>query len=305
MDFGAQQSEGAQTELSQPSNYIPAFADVAPIFNQRCTICHSGDQPPLGLELDSYANLMKGSQNGSVVVAGKPQGSELVRRIRGVSQPRMPLTGPPWLSNEETELIERWIARGALEGQKGFPAGKAADEEAPPETAVRDQPITFSQVAPILGRRCVKCHMEKGSMGPPPEGLRLDTYESVLGSHDRARVIPGNPDASELMRRIRGQSLPRMPFDGPPYLNDAEIELITNWIKQGARNADRTKAALPVGARVRLGGRLTGKWILDGLPLFVDGSTRLKKTPSKGSYVRVRGIVQSDGSIRATRIRRR
>ena len=268
-------------------------------------MCHGGDRSPLGLELDSYANLMTGSWNGSVVVAGNPQGSELVRRIRGISQPRMPLTGPPWLSDDEIELIERWIAGGAPEGPKGGPAKKAAVEEVPPEAAVKDSSITYARVAPILGRRCVKCHMENGSMGPPPEGLRLDTYESVVAGRDRARVIPGHPDASELVRRIRGQSLPRMPFDGPPYLDEAEIKLITDWIEQGARNADGTEATLPVGAKVRLGGRLTGKWALDGLPLIVDGATRLKKVPAVGDDVEVRGVVQGDGGIRATRIRRR
>ena len=305
LNLGAQQAAGSQKEAVQLEEVVPVYADVAPIFNQRCTMCHSGDQPPLGLELDSYANLMTGSQNGPVVVAGNPHGSELVRRIRGISQPRMPLTGPPWLSNEEIELIERWIAGRAPEGKQGGPAEEAAAEEAPPETAVKDQPVTYARVAPILGRRCVKCHMENGSMGPPPEGLRLDTYESVVASRDRARVMPGIPDASELVRRIRGQSLPRMPFDGPPYLNDAEINLITDWIEQGARNADGTKATLPVGARVRLGGRLTGKWSLDGWPLMVDQATRLKKVPSVGDYVEVRGVVQGDGGIRATRIRHR
>ncbi len=302
-DLDAQQSAAPQAGEVQAQKDALDFADVAAIFNQRCTMCHSGAQPPLGLRLDSYANLTAGSQSGPVVIAGNPAGSELVRRIRGVSRPRMPLTGPPWLSDEEIGLIERWIAAGAPEGLKVGPAKKEAVKEAPPETTVKDQPITYARVAPIFGRRCVKCHMENGSMGPPPEGLRLDTYDSILASQDRVRVIPGNPDASELVRRIRGLSLPRMPFDGPPYLDEAEIELITNWVEQGARNADGINAILPVGARVRLEGRLSGRWFLDGLPLLVDGTTRLKKAPKVGDYVRVRGILQSDGSIRATRIR--
>jgi hypothetical protein len=94
-------------------------------------------------------------------------------------------------------------------------------------------------------------------------------------------------------------------MDGPPYLDEAEIELIADWIEQGARDANSIKAALPVGAKVRLGGRLTDQWSLDGFPLVVDGTMRLKKTPSVGSYVGVRGMVQSDGSIRVTRIRSR
>ena len=36
-------------------------------------------------------------------------------------------------------------------------------------------------------------------------------------------MVPGKPEASELVRRIRGQAHPRMPFDGPPYLSDDEI----------------------------------------------------------------------------------
>jgi hypothetical protein len=50
-------------------------------------------------------------------------------------------------------------------------------------------------------------------------------------------VVPGHPEASELVRRIRGQALPRMPFDGPPYLSEADIALIVAWIRQGARDA--------------------------------------------------------------------
>ncbi len=301
----AQQAADSQQEAEQSQEVLPVYADVAPIFNQRCIMCHSGAQSPLGLRLDSYANLMSGSENGPVVVSGNPEDSEIVRRIRGISQPRMPLTGPPWLSDEEIELIERWIAGGAAEGNKGDTSKKAVIEEVPPVDAVKDQPVTFTRVAPIMGRRCVKCHMDNGIMGPPPEGLRLDSYESILASRDRVRVIPGNPDASELVRRIEGRSNPRMPFDGPPYLEEAEIELITDWVEQGARDADGTKATVPVGARVRLEGRLTGKWALDGLPLIVDGATRLKKDPAVGDHVEVRGVVQGDGGIRATRIRHR
>ena len=136
---------GPAEEAVQPQKVVPVYAEVAPIFNQCCTLCHGGDRSSLGLELDSYANLMTGSWNGFVVVAGNPQGSELVRRIRGISQPRMPLTGPPWLSDDEIELIERWIAGGAPEGPKGGPAKKAAAEEVPPEATMKDQPITSAR----------------------------------------------------------------------------------------------------------------------------------------------------------------
>jgi hypothetical protein len=118
-------------------------------------------------------------------------------------------------------------------------------------------------------------------------------------------VVPGNPAASELVRRIRGQALPRMPFDGPPYLTDEEIRLIEEWILQGAADAQGKAAPAPAGAGVRLHGTLTMIWELDGLPLRVDAATRIDKRPQAGDLVEVRGTVQNDGAVHVNRIRRR
>jgi hypothetical protein len=142
-------------------------------------------------------------------------------------------------------------------------------------------------------------------MGPAPEGYRLTSYAAVLSSDDRVRVVPGNPAASELVRRIRGQARPRMPMDGPPYLSAEETDLIVAWIKQGARNADGRPAAIPAHARVRLHGSLSRRWALDGLQLITSGSTRIDKSPRTGDYVEVRGRLTPDGAVVAERIRRR
>jgi mono/diheme cytochrome c family protein len=85
------------------------YKDVAPIFQSRCVICHTGPGASYDLRLGSLEDLLKGSKNGVVVKGGNPQESELILRIKGISQPRMPLTGPPFLSDEETSLIEKWI----------------------------------------------------------------------------------------------------------------------------------------------------------------------------------------------------
>ena len=88
------------------------FADVAPIFNQSCTSCHSGSQAPEGLQLDSYEAVMKGGQDGPAVVAGKPGESELVQRIRGEAEPRMPYRQPA-LADEKIRRIAAWVRQGA------------------------------------------------------------------------------------------------------------------------------------------------------------------------------------------------
>ena len=245
----------------------PDYAEVAPILQARCVLCHSGDAAPLGLRLDSLDGIRAGSRNGPVARADDPAGSALMRRIRGESVPRMPMTGPPWLTDEETSRIERWIAAG-------MPAvgPVAAAATTPPSRPGPGEPVTYAHVAPIFATRCAKCHTDNGLMGPPPEGYRLTSYESTLSAADRVRVLPGMPDASELLRRVRGLSRPRMPFDGPPWLADDEITLIARWIADGARDAEGTPAALPVGARVRFEGRLTARWAVDRQALAVDGA---------------------------------
>ena len=110
---------------------------------------------------------------------------------------------------------------------------------------------------------------------------------------------------SGLIRRIRGESQPRMPYDGPPFLTQAEIRVINDWVAQGALDADGKQVPVPAGMRFRLQGRLTGKWQLDGLDLVVDSGTPIDKRPRVGDYVEVRGSVRSAGRVHASRIRRR
>jgi uncharacterized membrane protein len=287
------------------ANESASFTEVGQIFSQRCTMCHVGAKPAAGLRLDSHSNAMAGSKNGPVIIPKEPENSEVIKRVRGLKQPRMPMNGPPWLSDNEITLIEQWISAGA----PGEPTADADEtqtsDQISAEATSDPKMITYTDVAPVFNTRCIKCHAEKGMMGPPPEGLRLDSYEYIIASRERAWVVPGSPDASQVVRAVRGQSRPRMPFDGPPYLSDEEIGLITAWIAEGARDPEGKAAPVPVGARVRLGGKLTERWALDGLPLVVDKQTRIDKNPSVGNHVEVRGTVRDDGKIRATRIRSR
>ncbi|WP_234413600.1 c-type cytochrome domain-containing protein [Ideonella sp. A 288] len=277
------------------------YDEIAPLLAARCVMCHTGTAAPLGLKLDTIDGLLAGSQRGLVVKAGDPAGSELIRRLKGSSQPRMPMTGPPWLSDAEVALFERWVATGLGRGKAG--AVPAAQAPAPARPGP-GEPVTYAHVAPIFATRCAKCHAPNGLMGAAPEGLVLNAYEATLDSRDRARVVPGQPAASELVRRIRGQARPRMPFDGPPWLSDDETALVTEWVRQGARNAEGRPAPVPVGAEVRLHGTLQGPWQLDELAL-VPAPSRRDRSPGVGGYAEVRGRVQADGGIVPQRVRGR
>ena len=87
--------------------------DVKPIFDRSCSGCH-GEKQQLGqLRLDSRKIVLEGGVSGKTVVAGKPEESELYRRVAGSSdQPRMPMGGE--LPAAEIETIRQWIAEGAV-----------------------------------------------------------------------------------------------------------------------------------------------------------------------------------------------
>jgi hypothetical protein len=101
---------------AQQVDAAPHYAAVSEIISKYlCTVCHGGGEPRAGLSLDDHKSMMKGSKRGPVVVPGKPASSELIRRLKGQTEPRMPFTGPPWLSEDEVATIEQWISAGAKE----------------------------------------------------------------------------------------------------------------------------------------------------------------------------------------------
>ena len=282
------------------------FSGVDTVLKARCVLCHSGPAAPLGLRLESREGVLAGSTRGAIVVAGDPIASELIKRIKGTSLPRMPMTGPPYLTEKQVALFEQWIL-------EGMPAGEAAAVTEPspekpgatPEPKAISGPVRYDHVASILAQRCVKCHTEGGLMGTPPEGYRLGSHADTVSAGDRVRVVPGNPGASELVRRIRGQALPRMPYDGPPFLTGEEIALIEQWIADGARDSASTPAPVPAGSRVRLHGTLVSPHRLDDVELVITRSTRIDKSPRPGDYVEVRGTIDADGSVVVDRLRPR
>ncbi|WP_136644743.1 c-type cytochrome domain-containing protein [Tabrizicola sp. YIM 78059] len=274
------------------------FDAVGALFADRCVICHSGEDAPLGLRLDTREGVLAGSENGPVVLAGDPA-SPLLQRLRGEAEPQMPLDGPPFLDRDQITMVEAWV-------MAGMPAGAAA----PSPAADRRRPapgeqVLWPDVQPIFLKACIKCHSDNSKLGAPPEGLRLDSLENVLKGGHRLAVLPGNPEMSEIWRRVTGLATPRMPFDGPPWLPDEDIRLIRDWIEQGAPDADGTKAPIPTGARIRLRGVLTGAAEIDGAGFVIDSGTRVDDRPRIGDQAEMRGVVQADGSVRAERFRDR
>lgn len=90
--------------------------------------------------------------------------------------------------------------------------------------------VSFANdVQPILEYRCGECHM--GDF--VSEGLRMDTYESLMaGSDHGAVIVPGDASRSLLVQQlVKG----KMPKRGPK-LTPVQIQTISDWIDAGAPN---------------------------------------------------------------------
>ena len=97
--------------------------------------------------------------------------------------------------------------------------------------------IEFNRdIRPILSDRCFSCH------GPDKNKreaeTRLDTLEGLHGNAEKTGpLVPGNPDASEMIRRIESlDNDERMP--PPEFAKDVseyEKAILRKWIQQGAQ----------------------------------------------------------------------
>lgn len=78
------------------------FADIKPILDQNCVSCHSGGRAKKGIDLSTYAGVMK------VVKPGNPGGSFIIRVLKAGS---MPPTGP--LASDSVDKLTQWVQDGA------------------------------------------------------------------------------------------------------------------------------------------------------------------------------------------------
>ncbi|MCH2590147.1 MAG: DUF1549 domain-containing protein [Planctomycetales bacterium] len=91
-------------------------------------------------------------------------------------------------------------------------------------------------IRPILSTHCFQCHGPDA--GKRQGELRLDTRDGAMAPRKGHRtIVAGQPGDSELFRRITAESADdRMPpEEAKKPLTKSQVELISRWIKQGAK----------------------------------------------------------------------
>jgi len=98
------------------------------------------------------------------------------------------------------------------------------------------EPVSFNrEIRPIFLKHCTGCHGGVKEAG----GISFIYRERALieAESGKIAIVPGNPDASEIMRRIRStdpdEVMPQ-PKHGPP-LKAHEIAVLEKWISEGAK----------------------------------------------------------------------
>jgi hypothetical protein len=172
-----------------------------------------------------------------------------------------------------------------------------------PETPAKDRhnssltlqaPIEYKRdILPILAAKCFSCH------GPDPStrkaGLRLDQRDAALkmSRSGETPIVPGKPEASELMRRIfAADDRERMPPSktGKP-LTEHEKDLLKRWIADGAEYQLHWAFARPQRPEVpAVKNRAWGKNAIDAFVLAKLEDAGLQPSPRADAVTLIRRL---------------
>ena len=120
--------------------------------------------------------------------------------------------------------------QAAAVGASDTPAAMATEAIAATTPAAAAAGVSFTDnILPIFQNSCINCHggerIEKG--------LSLRTYADMMsGSQNGAVVIPGNAQESPLAISVASHKMPKR----GPKLSNAQVQLIIDWINQGAQD---------------------------------------------------------------------
>jgi mono/diheme cytochrome c family protein len=129
------------------------------------------------------------------------------------------------------------LAAAAMFWQPAQVAAQSAADPAP------NTPEFYTQkVVPIFQANCYRCHGGMNHRG----GLNISTLSGMeKGGHDGSVITPGHPEQSLIVALIRheGPKDDPMPMPPPPRakISDADIAVITAWVKAGAIVPDSAK----------------------------------------------------------------
>ncbi len=88
--------------------------------------------------------------------------------------------------------------------------------------------------------KCLSCHTG-GGIGVEQSGFNMGSYTTLRngGQHSGTNIVINFTPCSSILVLKIDTSPPfgrRMPYNGPPYLSTTDIQLVRDWIAEGARD---------------------------------------------------------------------
>lgn len=230
------QRAGADLSAGSPGDVL-FTRDVAPVLVSKCGSCHV-NRSRGNFSMASFAALRQGADGLPVISPGNSANSRMIEVIRSGDMPR----GGGRVSDEELALLARWIDAGAaFDGDD--PSASLTDlapstpmasrpDRLMVEPASGDETVRFSRdLAPVLLANCTDCHGGNQTSG----NLGLDRFTRLLrGGNSGPILVPGQPDESLLIQKLRGMAGARMPLRRAP-LPEETIGQFATWIAEGAK----------------------------------------------------------------------
>jgi mono/diheme cytochrome c family protein len=106
--------------------------------------------------------------------------------------------------------------------------------------------VSYSQhIQPIFAQHCLQCH------GPDAEQRKADLRLDVAASATQSAILPGAANESELLDRLTSDDSDLKMPPGPDSLSPEQIELVRQWIDQGA-HYERHWAFEPIQNQVEI-----------------------------------------------------
>jgi WD40 repeat protein len=244
-------------KLSEPVDYSK---HVEPIFENRCTVCHSGNTTRGKYDMSTYAGVMKGGKRGAAVVPGKSAESNLFLFCARQKQPVM----PPADSDEpctpqEVTLLKLWIDQGA---------------KAPATARVKKKIVVSLPPAQVRPVRAVAVSPD-GTVVAAGRGNQVHLYDAKKGDYLKTLTDPQlrTPDGKEA-KAAHISLVESMAFapDGKTLATGSFQEL-TLW--------DAEKGTVK--------GRLTG---------FADRVVAVAYSPDGGRFATAGGPPAEDGEVK-------
>lgn len=271
----AEAPAGTEPGAKAAPGEISFAKQVAPIIAANCAGCHRPGRPGwdrANLDLTTFEKMMRGAGGEPVVLAGKPEESHMVLRVKGEETPRMPQGNDVSLSAEAIGRIERWIKAGAKLDAGLDPKAEIASYAASPEEIERDRlaqmnPDELEGAIETAGReRWTKTNPELkpeitssdrfvlfGVMPKERATATLKTMEAVVGQLTRAvspdaakwpekislYVFPDQKDYVEFIRTFKRRDA------APEEAGDADLRTQHPYVVIADPGADDPEAAAP------------------------------------------------------------